>query len=215
MLLGEVGRPFLDNLRQAERRIVAVSARFPGLCHSVIGNEPQALEELVGHLRGLGHRRIGWLGGNAGLGRHEARFGAFKTALGSHGLPLDPRYCAVLAQADRAEGLEAVHAMLAHARRKDFPTAFVCYNTLMALGAKLAFDRAGRRVPADVSVASADVSPVAASEKFQVTAAGTGPDKLGEAAARLILESTGGDDETFTDLMMPAQLLPGDTTGPA
>lgn len=214
-LLGQVAHSFLEEVRQVERRIVAVSARFPGRCHSVVGNEPQALQELVLHLRAQGHQRMGWLGGNVGLGRHEARFGAFKSALQGAGLQLDPRYCAALDQADRAEGLEAAHAMLAHARRKDFPTVFVCYNTLMALGAARAFERAGWSLPADVSIASADVSPVGSSGKLRVTAAGSGPDKLGEAAARLILGSTGGEDESFTDLVVPAQLHVGDTTGPS
>ena len=81
VLLGQVARPLLDSLRAVERRLVAVSARYPGLCHSVIGNEPQALDLLVEHLAGLGHRRIGWLGGNSGLERHASRLGAFKAAL--------------------------------------------------------------------------------------------------------------------------------------
>jgi LacI family transcriptional regulator len=214
VLLGEVARPFLDELRQVERRIVAVSARYPGVCHSVVGNEPQALDLLVRHLHGLGHRRIGWLGGNAALGRHAARFDAFRTALRELDLPCDPRYCAALEQADRAEGVEAAHAMLGHARRKDFPTAFVCYNTLMVVGAMRAWERAGWRVPADVSLASADAPPEAATARPCITAAGSNPDRLGEAAARLVLGSTGAEDESFTDLMLPAQLLVGDTTGP-
>ena len=215
VLLGEVTRPFLNELRQVERRIVAVSARYPGLSHSVLGNEPQALDALVRHLHELGHRRIGWLGGNIGLGRHEARFSALKAAMKALDLNLDPRYCPALQQADRAEGVEAAHAVMAFRRRKDFPTAFVCYNTLMAQGARLAFEREGLKVPADVSLASADGSPAATSEKPRVTAAGTSPAKLGEAAAQLILGSTGGDDESFTDLMLSAQLFVGDTTGPA
>jgi DNA-binding LacI/PurR family transcriptional regulator len=214
-LLGEVARRFLDELREVERRIVAVSARYPGLCHSVVGNEPQALDLLVRHLHGLGHRRIGWLGGNAGLGRHASRFGAFQTALQAMDLPCDERYCAALEQADRAEGGEAAHAMLVHARRRDFPTAFVCYNTLMAVGAIRAWERQGWRVPADISLASADASPDAAAVKPTVTAAGSSPEKLGEAAARLVIESTGDENEVFTDLMLPAQLLVGATTGPA
>jgi LacI family transcriptional regulator len=215
VLMGEVGLPFLGELLGIERRIVAVSARFPGMCHSVVGNEPQALENLIKYLFDLGHRRIGWFGGNVGLGRHESRFGAFKAALKNAGLALDPRYMAALQQADRAEGVEAVHAVLGHARNKDFPTAFVCYNTLMAQGAVRAFERDGWKLPRDVSLASADASPAAATEKPRITASGTSPAKLGEAAAALVLGSTGNDDESFTELMLPAQLFIGDSTGRA
>ena len=85
----------------------------------------------------------------------------------------------------------------------------------MAAGATRTFARAGLRVPQDVSVASADLSPVATESKPSITAAGSNPEKLGEAAARLVLGSTTDDHGTFTDLMLPAQLFLGDTTGPA
>lgn len=213
VLVGEVARPFLDQLRRLGLRIVAVSARYPGLCHSVLGNEPQALESLIEHLHGLGHRQFAWLGGNVGLGRHEARLQALHAALARHGLKLDPRYTVKLKEGERADGAEAVLALLTCEKRKDFPTAFICYNTLMAAGAVRAFERAGWRVPADASVASADFSPIATGGTPRITAAGSNPEKLGETAARLVLESTDAD-EGFTDLMLPAQLFIGDTTGP-
>jgi LacI family transcriptional regulator len=213
ILIGEVARPFLDRLRKIELPIVAVSARYPGLCHSVLGNETQALESLVQHLAGLGHRRVGWIGGDVGRGRQEARFQALQEALAHAGLQLDPRYCIKRQEGDRAEGGEAVHEVLAHARRADFPTAFVCYNTSMADGAIKALVREGWRVPRDLSIASADISPIATEGTPRITATGTNPEKLGEAAARLVVEGTAADG--FADLMLPAQLFVGDTTGPA
>lgn len=215
VLIGEVARPFLDRLRRFDLRIVAVSARHPGLCHSVLGNEPQALESLVAHLHGLGHRRFGWIGGNVGLGRHEARLQAFQAALGRTGLTLAPRYTLSLPEGDRAEGAEAALAVIPHARRRDFPTAFICYNSLMAAGAVRAFARAGLRVPTDLSLASADLSPVATEGRPRLTAAGSNPEKLGEAAARLLLEASPDETGSFHDLMLPAQLFVGETTGPA
>ena len=215
VLMGEVEVDFLNDLRRFDKRIVATSARFPGVCHSVVGNEPQALEALIIHLVGLGHRRIGWLGGNVGLGRHETRFNAFKAALSVAQLALNNRYVVTLEQADRAEGFEAAHAMLEHCKEKDFPTAFVCYNTLMAQGALKGFERAGILVPDDLSIASADASSAANSQKPYVTLAGTQPEKLGEAAARLVLESTGGEEGSFIEMMLPAPLVKGDTTARA
>lgn len=215
VLVGEVKRGFLDRLRRFGLRIVAVSARYPGLCHSVLGNEPQALESLVEHLCALGHRRFGWLGGNVGLGRHESRLQAFEAALTRADLALPPRYAIKLKEGDRIDGADAVRALLPHARRKDFPTAFIAYNTLMASGAVREFQREGWSVPGDVSIASADFSPVATDSIPRITAAGSNPEKLGEAAAKLVLEGGSVRDEAFADLMLPAQLFIGDTTGPA
>jgi LacI family transcriptional regulator len=215
VLLGEVDLAFLKNLRRVEQRIVAISARHPGLCHSVIGNESQSLEQLVSHLHELGHRRIGWLGGNIALNRHAMRFDAFRASLQQSGLSFDERYCVKLEQGDRAEGGEAVLSLLPDSRRKDFPTAFVCYNTLMAAGAIKALVRAGWKVSEDCSIAAADNSRLAAAESPTITVAGSDAEKLGATAARLILETTGGDDESFNDLILPSQLVPGGSTGPA
>jgi LacI family transcriptional regulator len=215
VLVGEVTRGFLDQLRRLGLRIVAVSARYPGLCHSVLGNEPQALESLVEYLVAQGHRRFGWLGGNVGLGRHESRLQAFDSALTRAGLTLPARYSVKLKEGDRIDGADAVRALLPLASRKDFPTAFITYNSLMAAGAVREFQREGWQVPGDVSIASADVSPVATESTPRITAAGSNPEKLGEAAARLLLESPAPHGDGFTDLMLPAQLFVGDTTGPA
>lgn len=215
VMLGEVAPAFLKELRRFERRLVAVSARHPGRCHSVIGNESQALDLLVAHLHGLGHRRIGWLGGNRHLSRHQMRFDAYRAALAQHGLAFDERYCVRLEQGDRAEGGEAILSLLPHAARRDFPTAFLCYNTLMAHGATKALLRAGWAVPGRCSIAGTDNSRLATAESPPVTVAGSDAEKLGAAAARLLLDTTGGDDESFNDLILPAQLLPGETTGPA
>jgi LacI family transcriptional regulator len=214
VLVGEVTRAFLNQLRRYGLRIVAVSARYPGLCHSVLGNEPQALESLVDHLTALGHRRFGWLGGNVGLGRHESRLQALEAALARHGLALAPRYVVKLADGERIDGADAVRSLLPLGGRKDFPSALITYNTLMAAGAVRELQREHWHVPAEISVASADLSPVATDSSPRITAAGSNPEKLGEAAARLVLEGANGD-EGFTDLMLPAQLFVGETTGPA
>ncbi|MSU72757.1 MAG: LacI family transcriptional regulator [Opitutus sp.] len=215
VLVGEVTRGLLDQLRKFGLRIVAVSARYPGLCHSVLGNEPQALQSIVEHLYQLGHRRFGWLGGNVGLGRHESRLQALESALAGVKLKLKPQYAVKLKDGDRIDGAEAVLSLLPLARRADFPTAFITYNTLMAAGAVRALIREGWDMPGDCSVASADYSPIARENTPTLTAAGSNPEKLGEAAARLVLEAPTSADDGFTDLMLPAQLFAGDSTGPA
>ena len=215
VIFGEVKRTFLEQIRRHERRIVVVSARFPGLCHSVLGNEPQSLEQLVRHLVEQGHQRIAWLGGNRDLSRHATRYQSFQHAVASAGLKLLPRYCLVLQQADREEGAEAMHQLMAHEKRTDFPTAAICYNSLMAHGAARACLRHGWKVPKDFSVAGADSPRTDIEEEPRVTGAGSDPTRLGEAAARLILASTGEDDEPFTDMMLPSQLVLGESTGPA
>lgn len=212
VLLGEVARPFLLALRKLERRIVAVSASFPGLCHSVLANEQQSLELLVEHLRQKGHQRIGWLGGNIGMGRQVARFSAFQSALRAQGLPLLKDYWVESRDADRADGAAATAKLLALAKRRDFPTALVCYNALLARGAINALAKSGWSVPGDLSIAAVDATRVTVEEAPTITCASANPEKMGEAAARLVLAGSPDEDASFTDLVLPSQLAAGEST---
>ncbi|WP_221029083.1 LacI family DNA-binding transcriptional regulator [Actomonas aquatica] len=213
VLLGEVGDAFLEQLREHTTHIVAVSARHTGFCHSVLGNEPQALKSLVDHLRELGHQRVGWLGGNAGLSRHENRLNALRSALKLAGLTLDPRYVVKRAEGDRAEGNEAMLSLMPLRRRKDFPTAFVTYNLQMALGAAGVLEREGLHVPADVSLAAADYSATATKASPSITAAGCDPEDLGREAARLALSRGGDNSGAYHDLVLSSRLFVGESTG--
>ncbi|MEZ5414200.1 MAG: LacI family DNA-binding transcriptional regulator [Opitutaceae bacterium] len=215
VLFGEVKSSFLRLLQDFVGNIVAVSARHTGHCHSVVGNEPQALAAIVKHLHDLGHRRIGWLGGNAGLGRHESRHQAYVEALKLHHLAADERYAVYLQQGDRAEGSEAILKLLPLRKNRDFPTAFITYNLHMAIGAAQTLEREGLSVPGAISVAAADYSPLAREVKPHITAAGCEAERLGDAAGKLIMDSARRDDGWFQDLILPAELYLGQSTGPA
>ena len=215
VLMGEVDGAFLTRLREQIPYVVAVSARHPGFCHSVLGNEPQALEFVVKHLYELGHRRIGWLGGNVGLGRHETRHQALKTALSTVGLKHNPRYDALRQEGDRAEGSEAMLGLLPLIKRKDFPTAFVTYNIHMAIGAIRTLQRAGKHVPADISIAAADFSETAGKFTPRITSAGCDPVQLGSSAAELVMDHRETTNGSFNDLVLASQLYVGESTGNA
>jgi LacI family transcriptional regulator len=81
----------------------------------------------------------------------------------------------------------------------------------MAAGAAMALQREGWKVPGDLSLASADVSRLSVEGPLRITGAGTSPDKLGEAAARLVL-GEGVPAEGYTDLVLPAPLVIGSST---
>jgi DNA-binding LacI/PurR family transcriptional regulator len=86
----------------------------------------------------------------------------------------------------------------------------------MAEGAAHAFAHAGWKIPADLSIAGADTPrPGLPPGALRITGTGTDPILLGQAAARLLLTSTGAEADGFHDLMLPSRLTLGDTTGPA
>ncbi len=214
VLLGEVAPAFLQQLLAFSPKVVAVSASYPGLTHSVQGNDIQALTLLVRHLYSLGHRRFGWLGGDVGITRQEVRLAACRTVLQSLDLHLAPRYCIAVENGDVAGGVDAAHLMRPYIKRSDFPTVFICYNSTMASGVIKVFQHDGWAVPQDLSVVGADISRINFEDPLQITGAGTDPEKMGEVAGRLVLGDT-TIKEGFTDLILPARLFEGKTSGPA
>jgi LacI family transcriptional regulator len=211
VLLGEVARPFLQRLRRHTQNIVAVSACYPGLCHSVQANEAQSLQLLVSHLVSLGHARIGWVGGNRGMLRHEQRLGAFRQALADHGLEANEAYWNIQDGADRVEGAQAVRELLKLRGRADFPTALIAYNGLMARGAINLLLQRQVAVPDELGVVAVDATRVMEEDDPPITAASANPEALGEAAARLLLDRPSRDG-SFTDLVMPSALTVRATT---
>lgn len=215
VLFGEVTRPFLERLRTFEPRLVSISALPTGLAHTINADDVQSLSLIIRHLKKLGHRRIGWLGGKAGQGRHETRHASFRAALATAGLAADPRYETTHTDADRAEGAEAIHTLLPLSSRTDFPTAFVCYNSLMAAGAARALNHAGWETPSRLSIVGADLPRSKTKGEPTVTGAGTCPASLGHAAARLLLAPTPGAILDYQQLTLSARLVIGETSGPA
>lgn len=213
VVLGAVKPGFLRALRQQTRRIVAVNGSYPGLCHSVMSNDTQSVDLLVEHLAARGHRRLGWIGGLPEYPMHEVRIGAFRAALAARGLPaLAESHCVIQRDgADRQQGREAALALFG--RSGPPPTALVCFNGVMARGAINALLQSGWKIPADLSLVAIDATRVCVEEEPHITCASTVPEKLGETAARLLLESTGADDEDYKSFMLAAQLHPGATTG--
>lgn len=213
-LMGEVQPGFIQSLSSCRKPVVMVSARYPGLCHSVGSNLPQAGSLLVDHLFALGHRRFGWIGSVHGLGRMLRHKEAVVQALAARGLSL-PESCQVdRPEADRQNGHLAVNELLARNRRRP-PTALVCHNAMMARGAVNCLFQRGLAVPRDVSVVAIDMTRVCVEETPFITSAAAKPEALGERAARLILERAGTGDRSVCEIMLPSELQVRETSGRA
>jgi LacI family transcriptional regulator, galactose operon repressor len=112
--------------------------------------EPTA--QLVEHLIGLGHRRVGLVAGLEGLSTTDERTNGYRSALQRHGLPVDE---ALIAQG--ASQLEparaAVHRLL---NLEDPPTALVSGNNSMTIGVLKGLSERGMSVPSDIALVAFD-----------------------------------------------------------
>ncbi len=124
------------------------------------------MAQAIGHLCGLGHKRIAYIGGEPPSWRlaspraksvETQRVECFRSAMQSAGLNgpdefvrLGP-YC--VKGADRQPGRTMMHEMLA---LRDRPTAVIVGSDLLAAGALQALHESGVRVPGDMSVIGYD-----------------------------------------------------------
>ncbi|MFD1465832.1 LacI family DNA-binding transcriptional regulator [Lapidilactobacillus mulanensis] len=129
---------------------------------SIVFDSFQAGYEIGNYLINMGHQRIAFIAGYAGVYDSEQRLLGLKQALFEHGLSFPDEY--------RLEGMfereASYNAILSFIRLSQmqqfaFPTAFVAGNDLSATGAIKAFKHEGLRVPEDVSVVGFDDIDVA------------------------------------------------------
>jgi LacI family transcriptional regulator len=206
VIMGQVQETFVKSLLAIQRNIVAVSGTYPGLSHSVMPNEKQALELLVAHLTELGHNRFAWLGGNRLLHQNASRRQALDEALRQRGLGLAEEWCVDVLAGDRLDGQKAAEHLLKGRPRNAVPSAWVCLNGLMARGAINYLMRKGWEVPEQISVVAVDATRVCEEEHPQITGATAPPEKMGAKAAELLLQNAAAAEGELVDVILPPQL---------
>ncbi|CAL4869495.1 putative HTH-type transcriptional repressor ExuR (plasmid) [Asticcacaulis sp. MM231] len=156
-------RRLLDLLDEMEVPRVRVTARAGASNQPTISGREIVSHDHIGcaeagaHIALLGHRRIGYIGGNLDYpSAHERRRG-FDAGLALHG-------CAIAPDLDEggnygfASGYEAAQRLL---KQSDRPTAIICANDEMAAGAYKAAYESGLRIPQDLTVVGFDDAPIA------------------------------------------------------
>lgn len=138
--------------------------------------QAEAAAEVVEHLVGLGHRRIGRVGGPPDWLEESSRSAGFHDRLSSHGLRPGPTWAGDWsAQSGAAVAPEVAAAV----RTEGGPTAMVVANDQMALGLVAGLAELSVEVPGDLSVAGFDDNADAAYYRPSLTTVRL--DTVGEA----------------------------------
>jgi LacI family transcriptional regulator len=205
-ILGEVNREFLKSILAVQPNVVAISFSVPGLCHSVMPNEKQAIELLVSHLTDLGHRRFGWIGGDKALDYNRRRITGVLEALEARGLKLNSKFTVDVETGDRLAGWDAAEMLLQQISPRNHPTACICGNGSMARGFMNCLTQQGWPIPEQMSVVAIDATRLCVEERPQITGAHSDPEKIGNVAAELLLKSVTEKNGMLSDVILPAQL---------
>ncbi|KGM17712.1 LacI family DNA-binding transcriptional regulator [Actinotalea fermentans] len=162
------------------------------------------------HLIGLGHRRIGWVGGPPESEASTDRLHGYRAALQSAGIPLDD---SIETNGDFSVefGRSAAPPLLGLENR---PTALVAANDEIAIGVIEAARSLGLRIPEDLSVTGYDGIPQASWTTPRLTTVFQPLADMGRMAVRMIVESARGNPPESRHIQLVTRLLVNESTAP-
>ena len=132
---------------------VLVDRTVPGIdVDTILGDSVGGAEQLVEHLIGLGHRRIGFIVESDEVSTARDRRRGYESALQAAGIPLNSELVAK-ATVDPQGGFNGMQRLL---ELDDPPTAVFTVSNLVALGAIEAVREVGLEVPDDVALVCFD-----------------------------------------------------------
>jgi LacI family transcriptional regulator, repressor for deo operon, udp, cdd, tsx, nupC, and nupG len=191
--------------------VAIVGVAVPGWS-SVRIDDRAAARTATEHLLGLGHRRIGFLGGEPDDLLHSAapndRREGWRSTLRAAGVRPEPAL-EEIGGFTVAGGMAGMRRLLALPVR---PTAVFAASDEMAMGAVHVARKAGLRVPEDLSVIGIDDHEMA--ELFDLTTVAQPVEAQGVLAAEMLLGAMAGHAPEPAAVTVPTSLVVRGTTAP-
>jgi LacI family transcriptional regulator len=181
---------------------VAFARRVDGIDYAGVDNA-QGSQLAIEHLCQLGNRRIAFIGGDPEVSTGQERIQGYKRALVRSGLQFD-RSLVVPAPPTRRGGYDGVHQLL---QIENPPTAALCFNDVVALGAIEALQHTGVRAGKEFGVVGFNNVPDAAQSLPGLTTVDTSPRELGETAAELLLKRIEQRDSPIRTVILQPRLI--------
>ncbi|MBQ7925169.1 MAG: GGDEF domain-containing protein [Lachnospiraceae bacterium] len=199
----------LDLLKTVKVPVVSVGAKVEG-CYYVGADTYRTMRELVEHFVVYhGMRRLHFVTGTPGNQDSEDRFRAYKDVLAEQGIPLEEER---ITQGDfYIAGGERAAQQILHSNLP-FPEAVICANDMMALTLCNSLQAKGYSIPMDVAVSGYDQTLEGQQSIPMLTTAKICTDKQGEAACKLLLALSRGE-EVPGEVLIADELVLGESCG--
>lgn len=167
--------------------VVLVDEQMPGFdLPAVVSDNRRGARELATHVLEQGHTRVAVIGGPTVLWTAQQRLAGFREAFAAAGL--DPDGVPVLVGDYHQECGGELAAQVLAAGPGERPTALLCANDLMAVGAMQYCRSAGIEVPAEVSIVGFDDLPLSRLLTPRLTTVAQPAREMGHRAATLLFD---------------------------
>lgn len=174
-------------------------------------NDREATYDMTCKLIAMGHTRIGFICGHPDHRAVVSRFDGYKAALIENNIPIVPELV--------AEGLNSFESGEVCAREllqlKQRPTAIFAANDDMAAGAMMVAHQAGIKIPAELSVAGFDDTPVAHQIWPALTTVRQPIQQMAKKATELLIKQLRGKSVQLPASMLSSSIIERQSTGPA
>jgi len=173
-------------------------------------NYGKGIERIVNYLHELGHRRMAFISHHPNLGPLSVRERAFRETVAKNSPSIKWR---IAVSADGLDGgREATREILASGFD---PTAIICVNDLMALGALHEIREAGLRVPQDVSVTGFDNLRLAEVCSPSLTTLDIQRERIGHLMFQALTETSPSPEACRRRIVLDPEFVLRGSTGPA
>jgi LacI family transcriptional regulator len=191
--------------------VVAINDSVERLKIACVRSDPSvAIHGAILRLAAWGHRRFGLLMNDLEIPSSKARFDAYRAALSDIDIAADPAWIVSDLPQEISGGRAGVREL---ARRGDLPSAILCCNDWVALGAMMALQSQGLRVPRDVSVLGHDDVSFCEDLEPRLTSISRPEHVMVSEAVRLLLEQIEGDPQSPSDVRVEGAIVWRDSTG--
>ncbi|MGE8047096.1 LacI family DNA-binding transcriptional regulator [Pseudomonas monteilii] len=200
----------VDSLRQWGLPFVTVMRALGDVETDFVGCDNYAgMQMATQHLIDLGHTHIAFLGHKSGYAVSKERWQGYQDCMSRNGCPMNDEWMVDTA-ISVAGGQEAMTKLL---DLEAPPTAAVCYNDLIAIGALNEIGRRGLRPGEDFAIVGSDGIASTAYCNPPLTTVALNPELLGEKASEMLLKRLRNPDVPFMKYLMKPRLIVRESCG--
>lgn len=196
---------YIKEMQEVVSRIpmVFINGEMSGMdAHIVRTDEDQGIKNLIQLLVSNGHTKIGLIGGLAEVSSTQLKKTSFITTLNELDIEINEDWI-IDGDFSIESGEENVEELV---RLKEKPTAVVCVNDFVAIGAIKWLNKNGFEVPRDFSVVGFDDIYLANHFPPGITTISQNYDSLGKTAVNVLVDLINGE-QPLKEVIVPTNLI--------
>lgn len=211
ILAGYFEEFIIENIRKFEVPIVAINDSSKRTGTSCVTSDSQpAIKEIITHLAAKGHEKFACLNTNISYPTIKSRYERYINTLKEFGIKAEKQFQIDGLSGGIDGGVEGIRKLK---EEKSFPTAILCCNDWIALGAIQELQRSGLKVPEDVSIVGHDNLHFCDQLEPKLTSIHRDEKEIVVNAVNLLQEQIDGKKQNIKDVVLDGKVVWRDSTG--